>query len=329
MTTNALCTIDEARARIASGARLLLAGDEVALRQLPRGTWIGGTIPYFMAGDGGTNACDKVFVTELPADSAVDAVRFYTVADLPSIATDAPENGFSVVIIPAGSEAHQAYAENAADYEDLFLKPIVGWIAGVAVGDIGKVQALVFNGVTGESSADAAVVLHASLPAASVARVEMVNLFGQGDGPTITFPTAGFAIGDCVIDGVPDNLARWLTANEIDTRLPLVADYSGAMINTSIQGVDPAAGTVTCYAPVFPGIDYRVAAPIGDYPTAFGKAVEEMDLAPTFACNCILNYLYGELEGRKTGEVTGPITFGEIAYQLLNQTMVYLSVEAA
>lgn len=34
--------------------------------------------------------------------------------------------------------------------------------------------------------------------------------------------------------------------------------------------------------------------------------------------------LYGGLEGRKTGHITGPITFGEIAHQLLNQTMVRL-----
>jgi hypothetical protein len=39
-----------------------------------------------------------------------------------------------------------------------------------------------------------------------------------------------------------------------------------------------------------------------------------------------LNYLYGKLEGRKTGDLTGPITFGEIAFQLLNQTLVYLEV---
>ena len=43
-----------------------------------------------------------------------------------------------------------------------------------------------------------------------------------------------------------------------------------------------------------------------------------------FSCNCILNYLYSELEGKQTGPITGPITFGEVAYQLLNQTMVYL-----
>ena len=129
-------------------------------------------------------------------------------------------------------------------------------------------------------------------------------------------------------DGVADNFARWLTEHNVDARLPLVADYCGAMINTSIQAVDAAAGTVRCYAPVFPQIKYRVAAPIGDYPTEFARAVERTNVEPTFACNCILNHLYGDLEGRRTGEVTGPITFGEIAYHLVNQTVVYLSVEA-
>jgi hypothetical protein len=45
-----------------------------------------------------------------------------------------------------------------------------------------------------------------------------------------------------------------------------------------------------------------------------------------FLCNCILNYLYSELEGKKTGEMSSPMTFGEVAYQLLNQTMVYLTI---
>jgi hypothetical protein len=45
-----------------------------------------------------------------------------------------------------------------------------------------------------------------------------------------------------------------------------------------------------------------------------------------FSCNCVLNYLHGQLEGRHTGALLGPMTFGEIAYQLLNQTLVHVSV---
>jgi hypothetical protein len=33
------------------------------------------------------------------------------------------------------------------------------------------------------------------------------------------------------------------------------------------------------------------------------------------------------LQGRQTARLTGPITFGEVAYQLLNQTAVYLTLE--
>ena len=62
----------------------------------------------------------------------------------------------------------------------------------------------------------------------------------------------------------------------------------------------------------------------GDYADAFARAIPADDDSPAFSCNCILNYLYGKLEGKKTGHVTGPITFGEIAHVLLNQTMVQL-----
>ena len=110
--------------------------------------------------------------------------------------------------------------------------------------------------------------------------------------------------------------------------LPLVADYCGAMVNTSFQNVDPVKKKVDFYAPVFKGIQYKLAAPVTDYVTSFVKQMpttaEDKIL---FSCNCILNYLYSGLEGKRTGSVTGPITFGEIAYQLLNQTMAYVVID--
>jgi hypothetical protein len=69
---------------------------------------------------------------------------------------------------------------------------------------------------------------------------------------------------------------------------------------------------------------------VADYVSAFESRLKT--LAPgniVFSCNCILNYLYSQLEGRRTGGIVGPITFGEIAYQLLNQTLVYLEIEKA
>jgi hypothetical protein len=40
-----------------------------------------------------------------------------------------------------------------------------------------------------------------------------------------------------------------------------------------------------------------------------------------------LNYLYAGLEGDQPIPLGGPATFGEIAYILLNQTLVYLELE--
>jgi len=84
---------------------------------------------------------------------------------------------------------------------------------------------------------------------------------------------------------------------------------------------------VTLYAPVFPGIKYRTAKSISDYEHEFNSRLfGRQNSGVVFSCNCILNYLYGELEGKSIKGFTGPITFGEIAYQLVNQTLVYVTV---
>jgi hypothetical protein len=40
-----------------------------------------------------------------------------------------------------------------------------------------------------------------------------------------------------------------------------------------------------------------------------------------------LNFQYGKLEGKDLGAFYGPVTFGEIAWQVINQTLVYLRVK--
>jgi uncharacterized protein DUF6976 len=177
-----------------------------------------------------------------------------------------------------------------------------------------------------ESSSQRAVVLHAALPDDVLAAVDIVNLFHQGDGATLTFDDSGFRQSAVYIDGIAANLVNYLTEIGHDNRLPLVADYFGTSINVSIQSTDPETGTVSFYAPVFKGVEYKLAAPIGDYVHEFEAKLQRGTVSPTFACNCILNYVYSELEGKKTGDIVGPITFGEVAYQLLNQTLVYLEL---
>ena len=159
--------------------------------------------------------------------------------------------------------------------------------------------------------------MHVKLPADKFAEIDIINLFEQGEGDVIEFPESGFQVGDALINGQKQNFADYVLKNQLDTRLPLVADYNGAMVNISLQSIDEEQKLVNFYAPVFSGVNYKQAAPVNDYIKAFTKLLPEEGLnEKLFSCNCILNYLYSELEGKKTGNLTGPITFGEIAYQL-------------
>lgn len=330
MKTNTLLTVQETAALIAAGKVLALAGDEALLAQLPKGTWIGGTIPYFIADEGGTESRERIYVTELAnAQAAGVEIKTYTLDTIENIATDGPENGYTVVILPAQSAIHTEYANHSRDYADMFMKPIVGWIAGVHLDDLGKVAPKVFNGSVGGGLTAEAVALHVTLAADKMAVVRILNLFQQGpDADVITFPEAGFSATTCTVNGRQTSLAAYLGERQLDLKLPLVADYNGAQINTSFQGIDPDGSTVRFYAPVFPGIEYRQAAPVGDYAQEFNALASGTHGDVEFSCNCILNYLYGDLRGHQTGDLRGPVTFGEVAYQLLNQTLVYLDVHS-
>lgn len=320
---NTLMSIADAAALIRAGAPLSIAGRPAALDQLPTGNWIGGTTPYFMTEDGGTViGDDRVFVTDFSAAPHV-SVAAYGADALERISGEAPDNGFALAILPAESECHRRFATEAASYPQAFLRPTVGWIAGFDLNEPGA-HASVYDGRTGIASRDLAVVLHVSLPADELVSVEIVNLFTPDDGDVIHFAEASFAPEACEVNGVRTNFADYVAARgRADGRLPLIGDFGGAHVNASIRAIDAASRTVTLYAPVFPGVDYRFAAPVADYAGSFRDALAARPAEGTlWSCNCILNFLFGELAGKAIGGTAGPITFGEIAYQLLNQTLV-------
>ena len=76
-----------------------------------------------------------------------------------------------------------------------------------------------------------------------------------------------------------------------------VRTFGGAHINASIQSVDGAAGKVVLYAPVFTGVDYHFAKPVADYGARFRERLAGYRTdGVSFSCNCILNFLFGELD---------------------------------
>lgn len=321
-----MCDLAETTDLIKKGKKLFLAGDENALSKLPKGEWVGGTIPYFMSDEGGLVNKEKVYVTELPEEVLSIKVKEYSVSQLPNIGDDYAANGFSLIIIPAMTDAHHAFARDISTYPNIFSKPLIGWISGVYLDEINTASPKVFNGISNSKKNDVALVMHCELKEGYGALVDIVNLFDQGDGDTITFPEPGFTASDCFINGEKANFSKYISKNNIDMQLPLVANYGGAKINVSFQSVDEKKGEVVFYAPVFELVEYKLAKPVQNYEKDFSEAVKDRTEQPAFSCNCILNFLYANLEGKKTGNITGPITYGEIAYMLLNQTMVYLDI---
>lgn len=325
----ALITLEETQARIASGRPLLLAGDERVLRKLPAGEWIGGTIPYFMSERGGTFSQDLIFATEFPDDITSASIREYEAASLAQIYQDIPDNGFGAIILPGSSAILARFAIEAATYPGFGDRPLIGWVSGINLADVGTSQPRVFDGRTQTAYENTCVVLHVGLPATRKAEIGIVNPFHPDTADALQFPQQGFRVQEVLVNGQPQSFSTYLEEHHVNLQLPLVTENAEADINVSFESVDDQTGEVSFLAPVFPGKTYRLAQPIEDYVSAFEREVETAGLETgpvVVSCNCILNYLYSGLEGRHTEQFVGPITFGEVAHQLLNQTMVFLSV---
>ncbi len=318
--------IESVAKQINEGKALLLAGDEKVLSKLPEGNWIGGTTPYFITDHkGGEYNNDKIFVEKIPDYIEDFKIETYSEDDFEDISNNIYENGYTIIIIPAFSEFHEYYAVNNWKIKKLYKNPFVGWISGFDLNSQ-NANAKVYNGIKHEEYTDKAVAIHVKLPENKKAGVNIVNIFSQNkNSDTIQFLKTGFSAGECLINNEKANFADYLTKNNIDIKLPLVADYSGIQINVSIKSVDVLNKKVDFYAPVFEKRIYKLANPIENYVNEFKIKVFKPHNELAFSCNCILNYLYGELENNKVA-IGGPVTFGEIAYNLLNQTLVYMTV---
>jgi len=318
-----LITFEETSKLITDGKILHIAATEELLKKLPKGKWIGGSTEYFMAKEGGKVSGDLLFVNEFPYQNFT--IKSYDSKNISQVTEDSFDSGFSILIVPFDSAVHKEYAQNAASYNKMFMKIIAGWISGLNLGKSGQTPIAV-NGMTLDAFADKAVALHLQTPEDKAVSVNIINIFEQDtNSPLIEFTEEGFTIKKCLVDGKEVTFADYIEQNKIDTKLPLVGNYSGSGINVSFKAIEN--GVVNLYAPVFSGIKYRMAKTITNYVDSFNKRLaEHKDTKHVFSCNCILNFLYGELEHNKIEAFTGPITFGEIAYQLVNQTLVYVSV---
>lgn len=320
---NKLYTVDEVKRFVKEGRIMVLAGDEALFKELPQGNWIAGTIPYFMDSEGGCINKDKIFVTDFTDFIQDFSIKLYDVDGIDKITDDSFENGFSFVLIPAFSNI---LAEFALHPVKNFTNPLVGWVAGIDFSDLGKVKPKVIAGKPKLISDSVAIVLHAKLPADKIALVEIYNNHEIGDGDIVQFTESGFTCETSLINGEEHSLAEYIKSNPKLNGLPLMADYAGAKINVGVLEVSADHKEVTFAAPVYPDTEYRFAKPIENKEDYY-KRFPEIDDEIISSYNCVSNFLNFDLTGKSTGNITGPFTFGEIAYILLNETMVYLKIE--
>lgn len=321
-----LSDIKEVSKLIKENKVLLLAGEEKILDQLPAGNWIGGTIPYFMDSQGCLLDENKIHVTDITDIVVAFQIKEYDKNNINSIVEDQFENGFTVLIMPALQEVWQNFSVNAPEFPNLFNNPLVGWVSGVEFSKVGIQTPKVY--LSDNKHEKNAVAIHAKIHENKVARTEIINLYEQGSGDIITFPKNGFDSSVCIVNGKKQSLYEYMVNNKIRESLPLVANYSGASINISII-LDHENKNVNLFAPVFENVDYKFAKSTEiNYITEFNKTIGNIDTENiAFNCNCLMNYFNFELEGVKLKNISGPISFGEIAYQLINSTFVYLVVE--
>lgn len=320
-------TVKETIALINQDKALMIAGDESLLKQLPKGNWIGGTTAYFIGDNGGCVNKENLFVVAKSDNIEEISIKEYDNKTIQDFPTSGYSNGISLIIIPAFSDIHQNYAKNVMEIEGIFDRPVAGWISGVHLEDLAEKSPKVVNGKTGELLTDKAIIAQLKLKEGIIPKMDIINLFKQDEGDKIRFNNTCFSCDKAFVNDKEVIFSEYLKENNIDTRLPLVADFNGAMINVSFQEVNHEEGQVSFYAPVFENIEYHIAKPVGDYVQEFETELQNVKEVPFMSVNCILNFLYANLEDKQTGEIKGPITFGEIAYLLLNQTMVHVSIK--
>ena len=126
MTQNGMRSLSEAIDLIRQGKTLLLAGDEALLDKLPPGKWIAGTAASFMTADGGIVVKDRIFVTDISDFTEKSAIKRYRADQLPHIASDYSEAGFTVLIVPADSEVLTSFSRGVQSYNGVFNSSLLG-----------------------------------------------------------------------------------------------------------------------------------------------------------------------------------------------------------
>ncbi len=323
-----LFTLSETISLIEQKRHLVITADESLLKKLPKGNWIAGTSPYFMTVDGGHHTKDKLFVDDFTAYGVEFQYYKYSKDNIFEITENSFDNGFIFLILPMASNVLERFGTDSLHFKNIFKNPIVGYVAGIDLQNKDNPSPKVYLGTTLEELSDFGVSMHVQLPENQVARVEIINPNSIDlQSPTFTFPKTSFSQSSCIIDGKKSNIADYLISIQHPTMgIPLISSNNGALINRDVKTIDAQNKTVDFYSPVFSDEVYRLAKPVSDYTALFNEKLSVNKEVVIYSCLCVSFYLLGNLEKKSVG-IDGAFTFGEIAYQILNQTSVFLCLD--
>jgi hypothetical protein len=318
-----LFTPGEVSDMILAGKHLLLAGDAKLLKHLPKGDWIGGSTPYFIVQPGiRTTSFDKIFVNKLPDCVTKTEIAEYDETDIQNIFTDGTHNGLTVLILPYSSPVSNEYARNATRYPNFAMHPVFGWLTGEEMGVVhtGEERSFTISGLGNGLSTKKAVAMRITLPKTKYAEIQIFNPFKQGSGDKIEFDCSELTVRDAIINGEKRNFAEYLRENNIDLNMPMSANYSGTLLNNVVVAV--VEDGVMLSAPAFENLEYRFAEldPDVTEPSLINDKI-------FFAASCVAYFLQPALSDKYLRQINCPIVFGEIAYQMVGMTTIYVTID--
>lgn len=312
---------------IKQGRVLIIGGSNALLRRLPAGDWVGGSAKHFLLDSTPQADEEKLMVADVTPYVSEVRMRTYSEYAIHNLGSDRYAHGFSVVLLPAFSAIHRAfalYAVTAASAPDSLL---TGWVTSEEMDAQGESIPKVYCGDEGGYFTDKAVALHCRLRPEYLAQLDILTPSGEATGDVLRFDEAGFTVGDVMVNGQYQNLAKYWRAHYAGQDCFLMADLQG--MPSILHPLAPIGQrSVTFVAPVIPGVEYHVARSTpGQLAHYTQQLAAAKALHPLLAFHCLAYYamLRHGLQG--AGAPDGIFAAGEVANVLMNRTSVVLHIK--
>jgi len=307
-------TIEKVKELLLQPHPLMIAGTKKTLEQLPAGNWIGGTIPFLVDQSGKRLPEDQLEITRIAGSVSKAIIKVYDLDNIHQIRHEGFKNGFSMMIVPAESRIHHSFAMNSSVYPAADKNILLGWVAGYQEDQ--ENQAYVIFGPKKKFLTDQAVSIHYKLREGFIPKVEKQNCFVPSDGPDLKFPQSGFSTDKIEVQGKSMKIKDFLKQYDIDYRFPLIR-LEERESNVSLKKLE--GDRLHFYAPIFKNQRYR-------WSRLASEKKEPTITDPVFSCNCILNHIENSVT-LCDHRIPGPVTFGEISENLLNQTSLLFHIK--